>query len=189
MPTNQRLELIVYADFNCPFSALASARAGDLERAALAEVDWRAVEHAPDIPLDGCPLEGEARDALGREVEEVLDLLTDRERHLDRSRQLVLPAVHSNTALATFAFAAVPVPERPALRQRLFDAYWRSGANLSDPATLAGLGAEGADQPLAARWREEWLALPQTVVPSIVLPDGEVALGVDALALLVKLAG
>ena len=39
------IDLVVYGDFNCPFSALASARVEYLERHGFAAVDWRAVEH------------------------------------------------------------------------------------------------------------------------------------------------
>ena len=57
MLVDQRPKLIVYGDFNCPFSALASARVGYLERHGFADVDWRAVEHAGhDWPGKGQPL-------------------------------------------------------------------------------------------------------------------------------------
>jgi len=36
---------VVYGDFNCPYSYLASQRADLLSRAGALMVDWRAVEH------------------------------------------------------------------------------------------------------------------------------------------------
>ncbi len=77
MSVDQRLKLIVYGDFNCPFSALASARVGYLERNGLADVDWRAVEHAPDIPSEGRDLIGDLRGELRGELDQIRSLLTD----------------------------------------------------------------------------------------------------------------
>ena len=115
MPVDQRAQLIVYGDFNCPFSALASARVGYLERHGVADVDWRAVEHAPDIPSHGHDLIGDQRDELRRELDQIRSLLTDGE-----ADQLTLPAIQSNTRRATLAYAATPAVDRPRLRERLF---------------------------------------------------------------------
>ena len=183
MSVDQRLELIVYGDFNCPFSALASARVGYLERHGLADVDWRAVEHAPDIPSQGRDLIGDQRDELRGELDQIRSLLTDGE-----ADQLTLPAVQSNTRRATLAYAAASSFDRPKLRERLFAAYWASGANLADPETLMRLGAIHEDEPTAERWRDEWLALPRPIVPVMVLPDGYVSRGLGALARLAQLA-
>ena len=37
--------------------------------------------------------------------------------------------------------------------------------DLADPKTLIGLGAIKEDEPIAAQWRDEWLALPRPIVP------------------------
>ena len=55
------MRLVVYGDFNCPFSALASARVAVLEDRGLAEIDWRGVEHAPEIPAAGDVCSDETR--------------------------------------------------------------------------------------------------------------------------------
>ena len=183
MSVDQRLKLIVYGDFNCPFSALASARVDDLERRGRADVDWRAVEHAPDIPNEGRDLIGQLREALRGELDQIRDLLTDREADL-----LTLPATQSNTRRATFAYASAASSDRPKLRQHLFAAYWISSANLGDPETLKRLGAVHQDEPAATQWCDEWLALPRPIVPVMVLPDGYVSRGLGALARLAELA-
>ena len=180
---DQPPKLIVYGDFNCPFSALASARVGYLERHGFADVDWRAVEHAPDIPSQGLDLIGDQRDELRGELDQIRSLLTDGE-----ANQLTLPAIQSNTRRATLAYAATPTVDRPRLRQRLFAAYWMHQADLADPETLLSLGAINEDEPTASRWQDEWLALPRPIVPVIVLPDGYVSRGLGALARLVQLA-
>lgn len=174
--------LIVYGDFNCPFSALASSRVRDLERRGIARVDWRAVEHAPDIAPSGQVLIGELRDELQREIEQIRSLLTRGEP--DR---LTRPTILANTKLATAAFAGTALADRSALRVRLFDAYWCEDAAL-DQSALTQLGATGSDSTIAAQWRGEWLGTSKPTVPTVVYPDGSVSRGLEALAQLSQLA-
>jgi hypothetical protein len=180
---SQPVELIVYGDFNCPFSALASARVSRLERLGAVHVDWRAVEHAPDIPPAGTELADELASELERELEQIRGLLS-----ADEPDQLTLPARQPNTRLATAAYAATPTSDRPAMRDRLFAAHWSESADLTDDATRARLGATTIDTATAARWREEWENLTDPIVPVMVLPDGYVSRGLGALARLAKLA-
>lgn len=183
MPYEPPIELIVYGDFNCPFSALASARATQLERLGRATIDWRAVEHAPDIPPTGHPVTGESGARFRHELEQVRSLLA-----ADEPDQLALPTVQSNTNLATVAYAATPASRRPTVRTRLFAAYWSEDADLADSATLAHLGAPRTDEHTARRWRDEWLTLTEPIVPAMVLPDGYVSRGLGALARLARFA-
>lgn len=76
MSESQPVELIVYGDFNCPFSALASARVSRLERIGAVRVDWRAVEHAPNLPPAGIEVAGELASELQRELEQIRGLLS-----------------------------------------------------------------------------------------------------------------
>ena len=41
------MTVIVYGDFNCPYSYLASQRADRVIREGMARIAWRAVEHDP----------------------------------------------------------------------------------------------------------------------------------------------
>ena len=106
---DQPIRLTIYGDFNCPFCALASARAARLQQLGLATVDWRAVEHAPDIPVDGNAVAGDLNAELLDELDRIRDLLGPTER-LD----LRLPAVQPNTHLAAIRVvvgrAGVPAP-------------------------------------------------------------------------------
>ncbi len=45
--------VIVYGDFNCPYSYLASQRADLIACGGVAAVDWRAVEHDRGPSLTG----------------------------------------------------------------------------------------------------------------------------------------
>jgi predicted DsbA family dithiol-disulfide isomerase len=179
----QPVELIVYGDFNCPFSALASARVSRLERIGAVHVDWRAVEHAPDIPPAGIEFAGERASELERELEQIRSLLS-----VDEPDRLTLPARQPNTRLVSAAYAATPTSDRPAMRDRLFAAHWSEGADLTDDSTLARLGATTTDMATADRWREEWEHLDNPIVPVMVLADGYVSRGLGALARLAKLA-
>lgn len=47
------MAVIIYGDFNCPYSYLASQRADLLSRMDIAKVEWRAVEHDRGLPVTG----------------------------------------------------------------------------------------------------------------------------------------
>ena len=179
------IELIIYGDFNCPYSCLASVRADQLIELGQAEVEWRAVEHDPTIPTPSPRVDGAVAATFDRELAEVRAQLEPGEQVPIRR-----PAVRSNTAAAIAAFASAPAGEADRLRRRLFAAYWDDARDIANPAELKMLGAtpRSGGAQVAARWREEWLGLGRTVVPMLVLPDGYVSRGLGALARLAALA-
>ena len=176
------IELIVYGDFNCPFSALAGARVAELERLGVASVDWRAVEHDTDVPPDGAEVSGDLADMFTSELAQIRDMLTPGEP--DRLR---LPARQVNTALATRRYAGTSAEARSALCQEVFAAHWQRAERIDDPATLGGLGAGPPAPELAEEWRAAWQAATEPIVPVLILPDGYVSRGLGALARLAKL--
>jgi predicted DsbA family dithiol-disulfide isomerase len=176
------MRLVVYGDFNCPFSALASNRAARLEQAGIAEVDWRAVAHDLEIPLPGAPVGHAEAQALEAEIEQVRgSLLTD------ETVELGVPPVRSNTVAASDAYAAVEYDARTQTRGALFRACWEQGKNLGDPTVLATMGLTASEPAVAAGWREEWLAFDRRLVPMMRLPDGTISRGLGALARLADL--
>ncbi len=178
------MRLVVFGDFNCPYSCLASARADAVVEQGVAEVDWRAVEHDPAIPAPSEPADGDVAAMLDREVTEVRGLLRPGERF-----PIVRPPVHPNSGAAVAAFAATPPTGADALRSRLFGALWFDGRDIGEPAVIGDVGgapSAGGDER-AARWREEWLGLERRLVPMLVLPDGSVSRGLGALARLAEL--
>jgi hypothetical protein len=157
------MTFVVYGDFNCPYSALASERV-DALLAAGHEIEWRAVQHDASMPAHGVDMDGEAGAEVAREIDEVHSLLREGERF-----ELRLPEVRPNTAHACRVYAADPVPE---VRRRWFDWAWaRSG----EPDATAD------DADAAARWQREWDATEKKMVPMLVLPDGYVSRGLGAL--------
>jgi len=116
--------VMIYGDFNCPYSYLASQRAGLLNRAGIA-VDWRAVEHERRLPVTGS-LTDHDRAGWDRELTEVTSLA------LPGERVPVLPVMISNTAAAVAAYAeAVSDGIDGELRRGLFRAIWVRGLHLS----------------------------------------------------------
>jgi hypothetical protein len=91
--------------------------------------------------------------------------------------------VQSNTRLATHHYAA-----QRELRELIFAAYWRQGADIGDHAVLANLGARDTDATCAATWHDEWVATNSQVVPTMIDGEGAVVAGLDALAYLAQLA-
>jgi len=173
--------LTIYGDFNCPFSALASARADVLRPADAYEIDWRAVQHDTAIPTAGEAVEGDTAAELAEEIATIADL-SDHDVRL----RLVVPPVRSNTAAACAAFAAAG-DEADRFRRRLFAAVWAEGRNVGEPADLDSLGAVSRDDITARRWQEEFEALPRPITPILVLPDGYISRGLGALARLAEL--
>lgn len=113
------MPLIVYGDFNCPYSYLASQRVDAVMLAGQAEVEWRAVEHNPRLALTGTPAAADAA-SWEREVAEVTSLARPGERP-----PAGVPPLISNTGAAVAAYAeAVTDGVQDELRRRLFEEIW-----------------------------------------------------------------
>ena len=120
------MTVIIYGDFNCPYSYLASQRADLLSRMGITEVDWRAVEHDRGLPVTGSRSDSD-RAAWDRELAEVALLALPGEHVPDRAPPLI-----SNTRAAVAAYAeAVSDGVAGELRGRLFRAIWVKGRHLS----------------------------------------------------------
>jgi hypothetical protein len=120
------MTVIVYGDFNCPYSYLASQRTDELNRTATEVFGWRAVEHDRGLALTGTPSDRDQA-AWERELAEVARLALPGE-HMP----LTAPPVISNTRAAVAAYAeAVTDGVAAELRWRLFRAIWAGGRHLS----------------------------------------------------------
>lgn len=146
------MHLIVYGDFNCPYSYLASQRADAVLRAGQAEVEWRAVEHDPRLALTGTP-SGADPDRWQRELAEVADLARP-----DEQVPAAPPTLISNTGAAVAAYAeAVTDGVQDELRRRLFEDIWVRQRHLSSPYEVRQLVREVM---YPAMGRAERLAAP-----------------------------
>lgn len=127
------MTLIIYGDFNCPYSYLASQRADRLVRAG-ARIDWRAVEHDPKLALTGTCSEA-TRPSWEKELAEVATHALPGE-----DVPAAPPALTSNTHAAVAAYAeAVADGIADELRRRLFAAIWVQRRHLSSASEVRRL--------------------------------------------------
>ena len=195
--------LVIYADFTSPGCYLAGRRADTLA-AAGTDVDWRAVEGHPELPVNGRPLGPRDRAAVEERMAKVRALLLPGE-----PLPWASPGVMSNTMAAVSAFAeAYGAGVAAEVRRLLFTAYWVDGTDLSDPRTLwprlagAFLGRRAAADPLRESgfavsvsrgpitdgawrriraWREEWARRGAGGLPVLVADGGGPVEGENAL--------
>lgn len=179
----QQVKLTVYGDFNCPYSALASCRVDELLRRGLAEVEWRAVEHEPELPDEGVQTDDERRKKLEDELVEIRGL-----RRPDEGFAPQIPEVYPNTRQASCVHSTYQDEAAHYYRREAFEAVWKRGRNISDPAVLGEAGV-GQREPLSDGWQREWEDIERKAVPLIVSEDGSIARGTEALALLSDLLG
>ena len=158
------MNVIVYGDFNCPYSYLASQRADLLSRAGVA-VDWRAVEHDRGPPVTGSRSDRDQA-MWDRELAEVASLALPGERVPERP-----PVLVSNTGAAVAAYAeAVSDDDGDELRRRLFRAIWVQGLHLSSAYEVRRLIT-------AVMWPQEDITdrLASPEFPSLLLRDPDMA--------------
>jgi 2-hydroxychromene-2-carboxylate isomerase len=158
------MNVIVYGDFNCPYSYLASQRADLLSQAQVA-VDWRAVEHDRGLPVTGSRSDSD-RAAWDRELAEVASLALPGEHVPARP-----PVLISNTRAAVAAYAeAVSDGVADELRRRLFRAIWAQCLHLSSAYEVRRLIT-------AVMWPQEDITdrLASPDIPSLLLRDTDMA--------------
>lgn len=193
--------VVIYGDFNCPWSYLASRRAAVLATDGVT-VDWRAVEHAPWRPSrfsDG----GTRFAALRGEMDLVLAELIPGE---DLPYSLAGYVPFTKSAVSGFAEAyAAGVGDR--VRELLFDAFWmhafdlgdanlvrsllvdavQSGSSPSEPLRTWGYAVDATGGPLTTTawrlvtgWKRQWRETDKEIVPIVYVDDAEPLLGIDA---------
>ncbi len=194
--------IVIYGDFNCPYSYLASLRA-DLFVAAGIEVDWRAVEHAAQLPVVGRRLDDGGQSKIADELGSVRQLLTP-----DEPFAAATPSVLPNTAAANSGYAeAVGSGVGHLVRRALFDAYWTRGTDIGSvdvlrtmlaapirqghspafPLRESGFAVSTNRGPITTAayrrlttWHGDWAELATWTTPTVVV-DGGRHVGVDGL--------
>lgn len=176
--------LTIWGDFNSAWCALVSLRAEESASSGRAEIEWRAVQHRPDLPPGGLPPDEGMLDAF----DEVIAEATPTERMLLR-----MPSRMPNTAEPTQRLAGLDRWARASARNRLFEALWRDDLDIGSPTVLDLVhlpAAPEATAPVpAARevargWQAEWEALGDQV-PLLRAGDGTVHTGGPACVRLV----
>lgn len=201
------MSIVVYADFTCPECYLAARRA-DALAAAEVPVDFRGIEHRPELPVTGLRLSAADQDALIARFGVLQDLLLTGEQ-LPWS----LPPLTPKSEAAVSAYAeAYGSPVAREVRRLLCELYWREGADIGNPnvlrSPLAGpfLRSGSHADPLrrigyavtvdrapitteayrrVRSWRAEWRDLGSPRLP-VLLVGGATLSGIDALRRLGK---
>lgn len=148
---------LVYADLNCPFCYALSEQLSALEFSD--RVDWRLVEHAPDISVFNTTPESQAE--LASEVFTV--------RSRAPNIQVSLPPVRSDSRFANLCvIAAREIDEIKAhqLLRNLYRALWIDGKDLGSTAVIydciiaadlpGELSIEEHHESLLSQWQHEW---------------------------------
>ena len=170
---------MLYTDLNCPFCYATEQR---LEALGVQDrVEWRGVEHEPDLPV---PMMLDD-DELIEEVADEVDQVRTRAPEVAIAR----PGGKPNTARAILAAAAadrIDQDRARAFRHAIYRAFWVDGADVSHPEVLAALAREHGlaavephpeDDLRVTGWRLDWERSPLRGVPLLVRSDGEILYG------------
>jgi predicted DsbA family dithiol-disulfide isomerase len=172
------MRAVLYTDLNCPFCYATERRLEAL--GAHDRIEWRGIEHEPDLPV---PMLTEDEE-LTAELTDEVDSVQSRAPEVD----IALPPGKPNTALAVRAAAAAeridPVRAR-SFRHSIYRAFWVDGTDISQRAVLDALAADAGlalelrpeDDVRVTSWRLDWERSPLRGVPLLVRSDGEVLYG------------
>ncbi|MEO6697524.1 MAG: DsbA family protein [Gammaproteobacteria bacterium] len=169
------MEVILYSDFNCPFCYALNER---IHAAGVAEqVQWRGVQHAPQLPIPMAPADPYLRAELQDEVSAI--------RRLAPEMAIEIPRGKPNTGAVIAAVAAAVVTDPAAahsFKDSLYRSFWRQGADLSDSKVLhelareAGLPQHGFAHNVdatVAKWQDDWMKSGFRGVPAMLRSDGQ----------------
>lgn len=195
--------LLVYGDFNSPWSYLAARRLAALAATGV-RVDWRGVEHHPKRCDGGVALASHLFRELQQDLHTVETVLLPGERF-----PYALAGFVPETGAAVCAYAeAYQLGTGALAREVLFESFWLHGLDLNDEQVVHTVMTDAirtrstAPEPLAWRltdagphqvvsapayrllvqWDAEWRAFGGHDVPVLAVPALEPMFGEDALA-------
>lgn len=198
------MSLVVYGDFSCPHSYLASRRVDALDAAGV-DVDWRAVEGDPTLPVTGRLFGPSNQRAMA-----AAEALLAADEHLPWTPPELVPKTQAAISGYAEAYGAGVGLDA---RRVLFAAYWVDGADIGDPEVLrtrlvgpmlrgstavgtlrmSGFAVSANRGPITteawrriANWQAEWMALGSPELPVIIDADDVPTVGEDALRWLEK---
>ena len=181
--------LVLYGDFSCPLCYLASQRLDALARAGGA-VQWRAVEHHPELPVNGLRDDAGSSSAAGRALDNARALLRPGEQ-LPAAAPTMVPKTEAAVSAYAEACGAEVADE---IRRLLFTAYWvdrvdignlevlhtllastfMRGKATSDPIRESGYAVALSRGPITGQawrlirsWRQDWQALGAPELPTL----------------------
>lgn len=173
---------IVFGDLNCPYSYALHVKLKSLS--LLEQVEFKLVEHAPDLGLYGNRLE-----ILTELASDVFSV-----RSLAEDLPLALPPERPDSRFAILciiAAAAVNLQKANALRDSFYTALWVEGKDISCPSVIfnciekVGLPAELEVDDNSEKQLEQWqMQLDKSKVgsriPAVIATDGRKLLGLPS---------
>lgn len=171
--------VLFYGDFNCPFCFAQHDRIARV--AATERVDFRPIQHMPDLPA---PMETTNEAELAT-LREELEKLRERAPEV----MVRIPAGRPNTRVAALAYAATRrrAPEHAMTFARaVFRALWNEGKDISLSETIEAIGVsleldlsiDARIEDDVARWQHGWESGEfDRRLPSLMSPRGGTLLG------------
>jgi predicted DsbA family dithiol-disulfide isomerase len=166
------LSIDVYFDLICPWCLIgkrhlnqALAQLAQISPCAQVSVTWHSVQLIPDVPAEGLDFAkfylqrlGSA-DAVRARQAQVRAAAHRAGAEVDFARILRFPNTRKAHQLFSFATSHLAPLETERLLERLFEAYFNLGEDISDRATLGRIAARhGLDTPDLDAWMacEQW---------------------------------
>lgn len=195
--------IIVHADFDCPWSYLASRRAAVLAGAGV-EIDWRAVEREPRAARRSLR-DPDRFEILRQEMDRVVASLLPGEL-LPYDLAGFVPRTRSTVAAYAESYAAGAAD---AVRRVVFESFWMHGVDIGDakvlrtllvdhlrssasptevvrawgyPVDVTGGPISTTAWRLVGRWATEWRDTDREVTPVVKVPGSPPVHGVEAVS-------
>lgn len=174
---------IAYGDLNCPFCFVLHRRLADL--GVSDAVEWRLVQHEPDLPLQPGRATEQQLAALRQEVASLAQRAPD--------VPVQLPAERPSSGPGTRAVAEVGLVDAAAgrrLMERLFFELWQHRQDIASEAVVRRIAREVGvtalprtlqGELLVRSWQEGWIAGDYQRIPVLVSPYDSVFLGLNTL--------
>lgn len=175
---------MAFGDLNCPFCYVLEERL--TTRTVDAHVEWRLVEHAPELPGALEAATEEEQRELAQELEALVTRAPDVVIHRPSFRPRSGPAIR-----AVIAASQIDTQAADQLRLVLFRALWLEGRNIADEAVIAQLASAcGLRAPLdgsahaaaAAGWTAQWRAAELNRIPCLISSTDAKLLGLSTTA-------
>lgn len=174
------LGIDVYFDVICPWCLIgkrhlnqALAQLAQISPCVQVSVTWHSVQLIPDVPAEGLDFSefylqrlGSAEAVRARQAQ-VREAAHRAGAELDFARILRFPNTRKAHQLFSFAAGHLAPLETELLLERLFEAYFNRGEDLSNSATLGAIAAQhGLDTPEL----DAWMACEQRQPVNIQVP-------------------
>lgn len=179
LPVAEGKRLLAFGDLNCPFCFVLEERLH--RRDASVDVEWRLVEHAPELPQTIDDVTSHQQD----EVEQELDALRTRAPDVELRRPPFRPASGPGIR-AVHAAARLDPIGADRLRTQLFRSLWLEGRNIANRAVIEDIARsvsvrlpdDSPDDVLAARASTaQWRAAEFNRIPCMVSSSAATLLG------------